>query len=195
MNTSRGHKNPEISLELKIVRKAYWENDFYQPLSFTSALRLARVLYGSGTDAGWVRLCDAAAPAAISSAANLNVHAGGKKGRNDTTGSPHDNHHPDLINTRASVARRFLHSWRHSLLFLIRTCSWCFASPLSSRLGPDTTKETKPHSRGLAWCLAYVFVDKRGFVRFIFGAILPDYSRSHGTNAGVVLNSEQTARK
>lgn len=40
----------------------------------SSALRLSTVLYGSGTDAGWVRLYDAAAPAAISSAAKPHKH-------------------------------------------------------------------------------------------------------------------------
>ena len=40
----------------------------------TVAVRLSAVLYGSGTDAGWVRLYDAAAPAAISSAAKAHKH-------------------------------------------------------------------------------------------------------------------------
>lgn len=61
--------------------------------------------------------------------------------------------------------------------FFICTCFWCFASPLSSRLGPDTAKETKPHSRGLTWCLAYVFVDKN---EVLWGSLWLDPSRLVG---------------
>lgn len=77
----------------------------FLPLSrwLSSVLRLSSVLYGSGTDAGWVRLYDAAAPAAISSAANPNNHTA--KSRNDTTGSPLDSEHPALITTHGPRRR------------------------------------------------------------------------------------------
>lgn len=170
-----------------------WENYFYSSLFFASALRIVYVLYGSGTDAGWVRLCDAAAPAAISSAANLNVHAG--KGRNYTKGFPHDNQHLDLINTRASLSTRTTqcfstaYCWRHPLIYLHLLLMLCFPPKLSVGAwhyqGNQATLPGPSVVSGLCFC-----GQNRGFVSSSLDRSFQT-SRSHGTNAGLVLNSDQ----
>lgn len=154
----------------------------FLPLSrwFSSVLRLFSVLYGSGTDAGWVRLYDAAAPAAISSAANPNNHTA--KSRNDTTGSPLDSEHPALITTHGPRRRNREERAFARGLFVARsaffycTCSWCVCFSLLLSVGAWHYQGNQPSLRGLVWYPSLCFPDKPRLSKVLFGSILPDLS-------------------
>ena len=103
----------------------------------TVAVRLSAVLYGSGTDAGWVRLYDAAATAAISSAAKAHKHTA------NTHATPRDSpltagllpsHTAEQSAQAAGTFDSWLR-WRKEReahdpgFFLNRTCSGCVFPP------------------------------------------------------------------
>lgn len=117
-----------------------------------SALRVSSVLYGSGTDAGWVRRYDAAA-AAISSAAKSSKHTArpGVKRRDSPSDTPtlgldrqkrtRTALYATNKQTNGEKRRKIRGNTFYFFIFLVRvcTCSGCVFLPA---LGPHITAET-----------------------------------------------------